>query len=258
MLQCMSSSSCQSLRGRAVVLLLGVRCGGCGVRGRGMPCAACDALIRSSPRAPGAAFVDAGPLARIVRRSKQGAWRGGERYLARLMAHRLAEQECDLVTWVPADPRRRAARGGHLPERLARSLARELGVPSARLLERRGRRRPQRGLPRAERLRNVDGAFAPTRASRRDLERCRVLLVDDVRTTGATLHACATALAPHVASVHAVALVGVDRDARDAMARCQDVRSEREFRAQESNDPCRCHRTRIAKGPTRLVAPRPP
>jgi predicted amidophosphoribosyltransferase len=240
----------------ASMYVLGVRCGGCGVRGRGMPCAACDAAIASAPSAPEAAFLDQGPLARLVRLAKQGSWRGGERFLARHMASRIEARDIDVVTWVPADRRRRAARGGHLPERLARSLARELGLPSAKLLARRGRRRPQRALPRAERLRNVEGAFAW--AGRGSLPGARVLLVDDVRTTGATLHACATVLAPHVRSVRAVALVGVDRNARERTPRCLNVRSERVFCAQESNDACRCHQTRIAKGPTRLVAPRPP
>ena len=94
----------------------------------------------------------------------------------------------DAIVAVPAD-RDRTLRRGHHP---ASSLARELGerwrLPVLPLLARTRPVVPQRGLDRRERRRNVAGAFAAPDAPR------RVVLVDDVYTTGATAAAAASAL----------------------------------------------------------------
>jgi predicted amidophosphoribosyltransferase len=60
------------------------------------------------------------------------------------------------------------------------------------LLRRRGGARRQRGLPLAERRRNVQGAFSAVRGAG------SAVLVDDVYTTGATVHAAAVALGGNV------------------------------------------------------------
>lgn len=64
----------------------------------------------------------------------------------------------------------------------------------------------QSGLPRSQRLRNLQGAFAvePTRAA--TLQGQRIVLLDDVMTTGATLHAAAHALR-QAGTAHITALV---------------------------------------------------
>ena len=93
-----------------------------------------------------------------------------------------------LIAFVPPDGDRSLRRGHHPPRRLADELGRLWELPVAPLL---GRARPlarQRGLSRAERRRNVRGAFLARQASG------HVLLVDDVYTTGATVAAAATAL----------------------------------------------------------------
>jgi predicted amidophosphoribosyltransferase len=89
---------------------------------------------------------------------------------------------------VPADRGRRAERGHHPAERLARALAERWGLPCEPLLTRTRPARRQRGLSLAERRRNVAGAFAARPASD------TVVLVDDVYTTGATASAAASAL----------------------------------------------------------------
>lgn len=93
------------------------------------------------------------------------------------------------LTWVPARPRDRAARGFDHAEVLARGIAARIGLPAVALLVRRGVQLDQSGLDRAARLANLDGAFyAPGSVPE------RVILVDDLVTTGATATACAAAL----------------------------------------------------------------
>jgi predicted amidophosphoribosyltransferase len=62
------------------------------------------------------------------------------------------------------------------------------------LLRRTRRTSPQVGLSRRQRRDNVSGAFAADRARNRSIEGAKIVLVDDVITTGATVGACAKAL----------------------------------------------------------------
>jgi predicted amidophosphoribosyltransferase len=94
-----------------------------------------------------------------------------------------------LVTFVPPDGDRSLKRGHHPPARLARELGRRWALPVGPTLERTRPLRPQRGLGRDERRRNVRAAFRATAAVRGP-----VILVDDVYTTGATVSAAASAL----------------------------------------------------------------
>lgn len=190
------------------LLIVGGRCAGCGARGCPTPCASCMVAMRDTPRAPDAAFLDRGPVARLVRVAKRGDWRAAGPTLGKLMVARAAGRaDVDVVTWVPSVRSRRARRGGHLPEALARGIAAELGVPARELLRRAGSVRPQRGLDRAARLTNVRGAFEPRSPER--IVGLRILLVDDVRTTGATLRSATLVLEQHGAVVTPRALVGV-------------------------------------------------
>ena len=93
------------------------------------------------------------------------------------------------IAFVPRDRARGLERGHHPAERLARELGERWALPVLPVL---GRTRPiprQRGLSLADRRRNVAGAFAPARSVP-----ARLVLVDDVYTSGSTVGAAATAL----------------------------------------------------------------
>jgi predicted amidophosphoribosyltransferase len=93
------------------------------------------------------------------------------------------------LTFVPPDADRRMRRGYHPAERLAAALAVQWSLPCGPLLARSGSSRRQRGLSLAERRRNVAGVFRAEATPA-----ARVVLVDDVYTSGATASAAASAL----------------------------------------------------------------
>lgn len=111
------------------------------------------------------------------------------------------DQRFDLIAPVPLHWRRRWQRGFNQAELLARRLGERLGIPARGVLRRRRPTRSQSGLSNAARRANVAGAFELK--ARTGVRGLRVLLVDDVLTTGASAGACARALkqagARHVA-----------------------------------------------------------
>lgn len=192
---------------RIVDAVCGARCAGCGARGVPTPCPCCTAALNALPRRIGAAFPDVGVARRLVRSAKFGHWRRGGRVLATHAVARLPRGPHGLVTWIPADRSRRARRGGHLPEQLARSWARQLGIPCQGVLRRR-RGPTQQGLDRIQRRRNVAGVWrlAPG-IDPRTLDGVSILLVDDVRTSGATLDLAGSVLEACGAIVDRFAIV---------------------------------------------------
>ena len=101
-----------------------------------------------------------------------------------------------LVTWIPAHHGHSLERGFNQAELLARGLARRAGVPCAPLLLRRRDGARQSGLDRAARAANVRGAFALREDVNGVLTKLkRVMLVDDIYTTGETLDHGAEVLA---------------------------------------------------------------
>lgn len=99
----------------------------------------------------------------------------------------------DLVVPVPLHPARRRERGYNQAELIARPLAKSLRLRlDPRVLIRTKPRPPQLVLSRTEHWKSVRGAYAIREG--RKVDNLRILLVDDVLTTGATLDACSRAL----------------------------------------------------------------
>jgi ComF family protein len=104
-------------------------------------------------------------------------------------------QRCaaDVVVPVPVHALRLRERGYNHAELIAKPLARSLGLPCRSYLLVRSRPRPDKlRLTLRERWRSVRGAYTIRQGLR--VDNLRVLLVDDVLTTGATLDACSRAL----------------------------------------------------------------
>lgn len=135
-----------------------------------------------------APFSYGAALAQAIRRLKWDARPDLARPLARLLGG--LGGDADLVVPVPLHPRRLRARGYNQAALLALAMPGGLPIELGALLRTRDTR-PQTELEPRERRANVRGAF---RARPERLRGRRVLLVDDVLTTGATAEACTRAL----------------------------------------------------------------
>ena len=190
-----------------LILLAPTRCPGCdeAAEGADVFCAACSALIEHTSD-PSAVFEYGGPVADAIQRFKYDGRSELGAALGSLMASdaRRWAGKVDAVVPVPLHWRRRRSRGYDQAALLATPVANVLGIPALLRGLRRVRNTPsQVDLPHGERQQNIAGAFAPWRL--RGLR--RVLLIDDVRTTGATLRAASEALrAGGVSEVHSFVL----------------------------------------------------
>ncbi len=118
------------------------------------------------------------------------------RWLERVGRHLL--DEADLIAPVPLHRWRLLKRRYNQAALMAQALARRSGLPAVNDLLRRTRPTPsQGGRSPAQRRANVRGAFEVRRGYRARLAGRRVLLIDDVMTTGATVNAIATVLRRH-------------------------------------------------------------
>jgi ComF family protein len=179
-------------------------------------CPACAPLIEPTPPARQPPAVDAaiclyqGPMADAIRRFKYADQRQLLRhFLPLLMA---AAQPyaglIDAVVPVPLHPCKLRQRGWNPAALLARPIASTLGIPLRTGWLRRTRETAvQAGLSRAARTQNVRGAFRAV-----SVAPARILLVDDVRTTGATLLEAASCLAEAGHTVSTLALAWALQD----------------------------------------------
>jgi ComF family protein len=214
--------------GAALVPLAGPRCGHCGSPSAADvgECGECRARRLGFVSAR-AAFSYRGPARRLVTACKFRGLRSLTREMAALatpyfpMALPSAGGPAtpQAVTAVPAHRGHRLERGFNQAELFGRELARSAGLPFVDLLVRTRHGRRQSELAAGERAVNVRGAFGSAPAARRVAsELKRVIIVDDVYTTGETLSECSKALSavgcePHVFTF--ARAVRVFRDAAD-------------------------------------------
>ena len=157
------------------------------------PCPRCAAIgpVIDGVRAP---FLLEEPLRKLVHRFKYQHMRAAAPALGELLADFTARWPDNqlVLAPVPLHPRRMRERGYNQAVLLARELSNRTGLPvSEGLLRRVDNSRAQvESASSEERVRNVAGAFEATA----DAAGLRVLLLDDVITTGSTLFACAAAL----------------------------------------------------------------
>ena len=110
--------------------------------------------------------------------------------LAEYMADAVQNRDFDCITPVPLHPRRLRLRGVNQALLMAERISLRLSIPVRQLLQRNRYQKPQSRLGPEERQFNVAGAFS----CKEDVKGLRILLLDDVRTSGNTAHFCARAL----------------------------------------------------------------
>jgi competence protein ComFC len=153
-----------------------------------------------------------GTLRELIHLYKYGRVETLWRPLAGFLASALPiEERFDAVTPVPLHWKKRWQRGFNQSELLARAIARGRGIPLVGALRRTRVTLTQAGLSNTERRRNVASAFGCRKAANA-LRGKRVLLIDDVMTTGSTAAACARVLKQAgAAGVVLAAVARVDR-----------------------------------------------
>ena len=154
--------------------------------------------VKKNMKLDGAAFAHHyhGPAGGMVRRLKYT----GVQLLADEMGRDAAKaaeflrlSRITAVTAVPMHPRRLQRRGFNHSELIARRAAEILGIPYVESLYRTRKAPQQARLSREERRRNLDGAFAVLPECADIVRGGRILLIDDVWTTGSTAMNCAKA-----------------------------------------------------------------
>ena len=187
----------------------GTVCPVCGRRtARPEICLECKAEAPRYKRAL-SVFVYKNGGARLIIKYKNGAAYLKE-YLGGLMAEKAKKlPPCDCVTYVPITKKRRRQRGYNQGELLAEQVAKELEVPLVHALDKKRETGDQKALTKRERAENLKACFAI--ADRAAVKGKRVLLADDVLTTGATAdEACRELLIAGAREVYVITAASVE------------------------------------------------
>jgi ComF family protein len=155
-------------------------------------CGLCRRGVRGFDAAYSFGFYE-NELRQLIHLFKYGRIQTLSAPLGRLLALALPrEQDFDVIVPMPLHWHKRWQRGFNQAELLAREIGHRTNAPVRNALRRVRNTASQAGLTSAKRRKNVSGAFQAKRRSK--LNGSRVLLIDDVMTTGATAASCARAL----------------------------------------------------------------
>ncbi len=174
-------------------------------------CRKCVSAIRPNPRPPesdpkqfsfsvaySACMYD-GPMKELIHAFKYRRKRILSKLFSTILSNFVAERaeiswDIDALTFVPMHPERRRDREFNQSELLARGLAEAFSMSASALLQKTMRTSSQNELTREDRLINLRGAFRMN-PDAYPITGKRLLLIDDVMTTGATLDECSRVLA---------------------------------------------------------------
>lgn len=169
-------------------------------------CAWCPPPPVELARSP---FLFRGPVRAAIHRLKFAGWRAVASALGEGMALANGFRQADAVCWVPVSTARRSRRGYDQAGALAQVVSARLSVPAIPLLYKTGDPGPQARRGGAERRAAMVGVYRAIPSGPSRGVPARVLLVDDVLTTGATAGECASVLA--AAGVRSVGLLTAAR-----------------------------------------------
>ena len=174
-------------------LLFPPRCIFCRKPSRESPCPACqdtlpwlDGRQRAGVLAP---LVYTRSVRAALTRYKFGGQMGSSRVFAHFICQLLRDEgaAADAVTWVPCSFFRRHRRGYDQCREIAKNVAQELSLPCEKMLAKIRHTKSQRDMAGPEERRaNVRGAFA----THGQVSGRRIILIDDIYTTGATMEEC--------------------------------------------------------------------
>lgn len=208
-------------------LVLPRACPGCSspLRARVPACSACLLALAGPPvrampvpRPPSlppcwAVAAYASPVRELVVAHKERDRLALSAPLGAALARAAVPSAPDVLVWVPSSRRAVRARGYDHARRLAAVAARDLGVPAVRALAHVRRVADQSGLSAADRARNLSGSMACVPRALPYLLGRRVVVVDDVMTTGSTLAEATRALREAGVRVVGAAVVAAGRHA---------------------------------------------
>ena len=133
-------------------------------------------------------------LGKTIGRMMADRWRYAESELREDLAEE-TDETVDVLTAVPSDAAKIRQRGFDQMGIVAKEVSMKTGIPYApQLLAKKAGARAMRGLSGPERRSNVCGKYCVPEESREDAAGKRVLLLDDIYTTGSTVDECAKAL----------------------------------------------------------------
>ena len=178
-------------------------CATCGAPYGHVPCCECNSYTRAKKGQLGqvpffcaSAVLFNEESGSIIRCYKDSGEQRLSEFIAQLMQNSLADEtwkRFEAITFIPSSPKSYARRGFDHMEMIAQTIARAQHIPLLHAFERPDSN-DQRELTQRQRLQNLSNAFQLRGRYRSLALPRRVLVVDDVMTTGATFHAAASAL----------------------------------------------------------------